>query len=292
MPINARDLLKGYVEVASLPVIHSRLNEAINNPKKSMSDIAKIIREDAGLTARILRIVNSAFYNFPSKVETISQAVTIIGTQQLGAISLATSVMSLFKGIPKDFVDMDSFWRHSVTCGVTARILAGLRREPNPERFFVAGILHDIGRIILYTKNPDQARESLLLAKSREKLLYEAEMEVMGFTHASVGGLLLEFWKLPSSLEEMVMYHHNPGGASRFPVDAAVIHVADVIAHTLYHGSSGERFVPPLNTEAWDRLGLSPTILGATLDDVEHQFEDAMHTIGPDGEHERIPGNS
>ena len=155
MEISPRDLLKGYVEVSSLPMIHLRLEEAINNQNKSMSDIAKVIREDPGLTARLLRIVNSAFYNFPSKIETISQAVTIVGTQQLSALALATSVMKMFKGLPQNLVSMDSFWRHSIACGLAARMIGSFRRETKPERFFVAGMLHDIGRLIMYTKIPD-----------------------------------------------------------------------------------------------------------------------------------------
>jgi len=286
MALNPRDLLKGYVEISSLPAVQVQLNEAINNPKKSMSDIAKIIREDAGLTARLLRIVNSAFYSFPSKVETISQAVTIVGTQQLGALSLATSVMSMFKGIPGDFVSMDSFWRHSVACGVAARTLATLRRETNTERFFVAGMLHDVGRLVLYTKIPDQSREALLHSNAEDRLLYEAELDMLGFTHAVIGGLLLQTWKLPASLEEVVMYHHNPRGAMRFPVEAALIHVADIVAHAMQYGSSGERFVPPIDEEAWDRLGLPDTILSSTIDLVERQFEDAMNTIGTEKDHD------
>ena len=122
MTINPHDLLKGYVEISSLPSVYTRLNEAVNSPRASMSDIARIISEDAGLTVRLLRIVNSAFYGFPAKVESISRAATILGTHELRALALATSVTTMFKGIPADLVNMDSFWRHSIACGVTARI--------------------------------------------------------------------------------------------------------------------------------------------------------------------------
>ena len=244
-----------------------------------MADIAKIIREDPGLTARLLRLVNSAFYNFPSKVETISQAVTIVGTQQLGALALATSVMNMFKGIPEDLVSMDSFWRHSIGCGLAARVLATYRREANAERFFVAGMLHDIGRLLMYTKTIDQSREALLLSKNNQDLLYAAELEVFGFTHAVVGGVMLQAWKLPNSLEEVVMYHHNPKAALKFPVETAIVHVADIIAHAMQLGSSGEVYVPPLDEEAWDSLGLPPSILSTSLDQVERQFQDAVQTV-------------
>lgn len=274
-----RDLLRGYVEVSSLPLIHLRLEEAINNPKKSMSDIAKIIRDDPGLTARLLRIVNSAFYSFPSRVETISQAVTIVGTQQLSALALATSVMKMFKGLPEDLVSMDSFWRHSIACGLAARQLGTVRREANAERFFVAGMLHDIGRLVMFTKLTEPSREILMIAKQEQRLLYEIERERLGFTHAVVGGVLLQTWKLPTSLEETVMYHHNPTAATRFPIETAIIHVADVIVHAMDLGSSGERFVPPLEPEAWERLNLTPSALASVEEQIDRQYQDALHTM-------------
>jgi HD-like signal output (HDOD) protein len=260
-------------------MIHLRLDEAINNPRKSMADIARIIREDPGLTARLLRIVNSAFYNFPSKVETISQAVTIIGTQQLGALALATSVMQMFKGIPEDLVSMDSFWKHSVACGLAARVIGTLRREPNPERLFVAGILHDVGRLILFTKATDLTRECLQRAETQKQMLYDAERDVVGFTHAVVGGVLLQTWKLPGSLEEVVMFHHNPRAATKFPMETAVVHVADIVAHTMELGANGERYVPPLDTEAWNRLNLSANAISTVIEQVDRQYQDTIHTV-------------
>ena len=279
MDRSPRDLLRGYVEVSSLPMIHLRLEEAINNPKKSMSDIAKIIRDDPGLTARLLRIVNSAFYSFPSRVETISQAVTIVGTQQLSALALATSVMKMFKGLPEDLVSMDSFWRHSIACGLAARQLGTVRREANAERFFVAGMLHDIGRLVMFTKLTDASREILTVAKADKKLLYEIERERLGFTHAVVGGVLLQTWKLPTSLEETVMYHHNPTAAIRFPLEAAIVHVADIIVHAMDLGSSGETYVPPLDAEAWERLNLTPSVLASVEEQIDRQYQDALHTM-------------
>ncbi len=282
MDISPRDLLRGYVEVSSLPTIHIRLEEAINNPKKSMSDIAKVIREDPGLTARLLRIVNSAFYNFPSRVETISQAVTIVGTQQLSALALATSVMNMFKGIQSTLVSMDSFWRHSIACGLAARVLATMRRDNNAERFLVAGMLHDIGRLILYTKLTDKSQEILNTARQQPQLLYETERDALGFTHAVVGGLLLQSWKLPTSLEEIVMYHHNPMSATRFPMETAIVHVSDIIVHSMQLGTSGERYIPPLDPAAWEKLNLHPSVLASVEEQVDRQYQDALQTMMAD----------
>ena len=127
----ASDLLKGVVSVSSLPGVYLRLSNVVGDPRSSASDVGRVIADDPGLTARLLRLVNSAMYGFPSKIETVSRAISIVGTQQLQDLALATSVIRLFANMPQELVTMESFWRHSVACGVAARALAGRRREPN-----------------------------------------------------------------------------------------------------------------------------------------------------------------
>jgi HD-like signal output (HDOD) protein len=195
---------------------------------------------------------------------------------------LATSVLRIFKGIPPDLVSMESFWQHSVACGLAARLLATYRRDANPERFFVAGMLHDVGRLILYTRIPDLGRETLLEAKVRRVLLHEVEMKQLGFSHAAVGGILMQMWKLPSTLEDVVSYHHEPHNATRFPAEAAIVHVADIIAHAMEFGNSGETHVPPLNPDAWNRLGISPSVLPVILEQMDRQFKETMHSLFAD----------
>jgi HD-like signal output (HDOD) protein len=280
---NPRDLVASCVEVSSLPAVFLRLNEAINSPRSSIIDMSKIIAEDPGLTARLLRLVNSSLYSFPGKIETISRAVVIVGVQQLRELALATSVMKLFEKIPEDLASMESFWAHSVACGLAARILASHRRDPNVERFFVAGILHDVGKLVIYSQSPDLAREALRAAAGNGSLLHEAEAHAIGFDHTFVGRLLVRAWKLPASLEEVAGCHHAPALATRFPVEAAVVHLADILAHVLQLGASGQIVVPPLDPQAWDLLGIPAGSLVLTLEQVERQFSDVLSTLLPNG---------
>lgn len=279
MITSPNDLLKGYVEVSSLPTIFTRINEAVNNPRSSMNEIGKIISEDAGLTARLLMVVNSAFFSFPQRIESITKAIGIVGTQQLRDLALATSIIKLFKGIPADLVDMEQFWKHSVGVGIAARTIATFRRETNVERFFVAGILHDIGRLVMFIKIPDLSRQAFQRSKDNDELLHVSESETIGFDHAAVGRVLMQAWKLPFYQEEVVAYHHMPHLAERFPVETAIVHVADIIAHSMKLGSSGERFVPMLSTGAWDRLALPVSTLAPTVEQVDRQFNDAVKMI-------------
>jgi HD-like signal output (HDOD) protein len=274
-----RELLESYVEVSSLPTVYYRISDAVNDPRASMTGIGKIISEDPGLTVRLLRLVNSAFYGFPSKIETITQALVIIGTRQLCDLALGTSIMTMFDGIPEDLVNMESFWRHSIACGIAAKTLAVHRREKNIERFFVTGMIHDIGRLVIYKKIGDQARELLFQAKSSGTILVSAEQEAIGFDHATLGGMLLQSWNLPPGVVEAVSFHHQPRGASHYPVEAAVVHVADLISNAMQLGSSGERLVPSLDGRAWELLGLSTSILSPTLDNLEQHVNDMARSI-------------
>ena len=221
-----------------------------------MTRSGKIISKDSALCARLLKIVNSSFFGFSSKVETITHAVTVVGMVQLRDLALATAIISNFKGLPKNAVNMKSFWHHSISVGLAGRVIGIYLKESNPERFYVLGLLHDLGRLLLYLAVPEDMNRVLEINKE-EGLLHEAERQVLGWDHADAGGALLRKWNLPDSLVEGVQYHHNPSSAPQFPLEAAVTHVADIVAQTLELGSSGERHVPPLDFQAWGHAGAS-----------------------------------
>jgi HD-like signal output (HDOD) protein len=274
-------LLRGGTAIPGFPVVYARLVQVLANPRASASQVADVLGEDTALTGRLLRLVNSAFYAFPHPVETVSRAVLVVGTQQIRDLALATSVMTMFPRLPGDLVDPEAFWRHSVAAGVAARVLATCRREPNVERFFVAGILHDIGWLLLCVKRPDAAREVLRRRQAEDSSRVQCERAILGFDHAAVGGALLEAWRLPAVLGEAVLCHHEPGQALRHPTEAAVLHIADIVAHALEADEPGEDAVPPLDPEAWNRVGLAPVTWEIVLEQSERQMKDALEVIRP-----------
>jgi putative nucleotidyltransferase with HDIG domain len=281
MAIKLASLIRDNTKIFSPPTVFLRLNDAVNNPRSSVMDIGNIISDDQGITVRLLKMANSPLYGFPSKIETISQAVLIIGTKQLRDLILATSVIRLFEGIPEDIITMETFWRHSIACGVIARIIAGHRREPNVETFFTAGILHDIGRLIMYTKMPVECSNILSKIGKQPQLLFKAERESLGFNHTDVGGLLLKEWKLPQNLTEAVAYHHNPEKAPQYLVEAASIHIADILAHAMQLGSSGEKYIPRLSEKAWSELSLQTGALPFLFKQALQQVDITMQIILP-----------
>jgi len=279
VPNNPRQLVDGMEKLSSIPLVYERLNEAMFSQRSNVGQISSIIMQDAGLSARLLRIVNSAYFGFPRRIDTVSRAVMVVGTQQLHDLALATSIVKQFQRIPDRFVTMESFWKHSVACGMVARVIAGLNRESNIERFFVAGILHDVGRLVIYERIPDLADEVFSRTTKAPAPLFRIEQETIGFDHAAVGGALINTWRLPGSLEESVRYHHMPQRAQRYRVEASVVHAADVIAHAMQIGSSGEHCVPPVDGEAWKFLGLKPENLSQIFELVDRQLEDVLKTL-------------
>lgn len=282
MKISRADILE-QMQLNTLPEVYYRLTDAINNPTSDIADIATLVSEDPALTARLLRIANSAMFNFPSPIDTISQAVTVIGTQQLRDLTLACNLGCLFPGIPPAVINVEQFWRHSIATGICARAIATLRRENNIERFYITGLLHDLGRLIIYSLLPDYATKVLKASADEDRLLIEIEEEHRVLNHADISALLLEHWQLPQSICEPVKYHHNPSQASNFPEHAATIHLADIIAHAMQLGSSGTDKVAPLNDAAWSRIGLSAEHLETLFERVEQQYEEAVSMFLPGG---------
>lgn len=283
MPANTQmtidSLLNDVSSVPSLPILYSRLDETINHPRSSIADIAKVLSEDQGLAARILKLANSPLFGYFSKIDTITQAVTIIGIQQVRDLALAVSVMGLFKGLPEDLITMELFWRHSIGTALTARVLAASQRETNLERFFVAGILHDIGRLVMFIRIPDVCREILTVARDNNLCLYEVERQRLGFDHGDVGGALLRLWKLPIRVAEPVELHHHCNQAGQFPRESAILHCADLISHALEFGSSGDVLVPQLTSGAWERLAISHFQLPTLVNQIEGLFEETTSAL-------------
>ncbi len=276
MSISPHELVNKSLRISSLPEIYFKINEVLNDPNSSFADIADVISVDTSLSARLLKIVNSPFYGFPSEIDSISHAVSIVGTRPLRDLALATTVISYFKGIPQDQMDMNSFWRHGITCGIAARAIAIYNREVNPELFFLAGILHDIGRLILFEKLPDAAEKIMARFKGGNKPLYQVEKEILGFDHTEIGAALLETWGLPESLREIIAFHHDPLQSTRYGFEASIIHMGDIFSKSMESGSSGDPYIPPLQPESWDQLEMETSVLPFLWNQVETQYE---HTV-------------
>ena len=260
------------IKLPGIPSTVFELNEVIANTSASTDDIARVVSKSPSLTAILLQIVNSSVYAFPTKIDTISRAVTLIGTQEISGLALGISAISIFKDIPEDIIDMHLFLKHSLACAIISRVLCAYKNITQTEQLFVSGLLHDIGRLILYKYYPEQAKKILIRAESSKELLHQEEKKGIGCKHTDIGRDLLKKWKLPFSIENNVFYHHNPSSANN-QTHATIIHFADIIAHSMEIGTSGERFVPNFDHKAFDSLGLSPSCFDSVIRLATHQFD-------------------
>lgn len=240
-----KDILKTELKVPAISKVVFDLESAMKNNSASAVDLAEIVTRDPGLAALILKLVNSPFYSLCGKVDTLSRAIAVIGTRQLCMLAVGASIMdSLAKeNIPG--LDMRAYWRHSVACGTIARRLAGIHFPGMTETCFVGGLIHDLGLVAICKMNKDLG--GLLLDRAREEKtpLCQVEEDVLGYTHAKAGGLLMKKWNFPLTLVAAVLYHHTPAATTKHPVPL-VVYAANFIASAGgYPIEYGIRLEPP-----------------------------------------------
>ena len=259
----------------TLPTVIVRVNEQVNNPKTSALDLARTILDDQSLTARLLRLVNSPFYGFPRRVATVTEAVTILGFHPVRDLLLTASVVDLMVTEETPEFSPTSLWEHSVATAVGAGLLARYTRCEDREEVFVAGLLHDVGKLVMFHFLPREFVQVLEMARSEDIAIRAAEQRLLGFTHDQVGRLLAERWKLPVRLGETIGCHHRPDLAQVAKRESAIVQAADVLARASGLGSGGDDAVPAVTEDLWRRIGLPANALEALLTEMEEQYGQA-----------------
>jgi HD-like signal output (HDOD) protein len=272
-------LSAGIKDLVTLPDVAMRIARMVDDPSASASDIGREISNDAALTARLLRIANSAAYGQNRKIATINRAITVLGVRQVRDLTVGLTAVRAFDGISNTLVTMEVFWRHSVLCAVAAGQIAARRESPRTESPFVAGLLHDIGQLVLYSLAPDAARKSLLmLADASDDMgLYACERSVLEFDHGAVGVSLARNWRLPDSLLECIEFHHEPERAKQFAADVATVHIANSVAVLAEIGSTDLNDAPALAAAALKAVRLDV----ASVPEIVQMTRDAAAEILP-----------
>jgi HD-like signal output (HDOD) protein len=266
----------------SLPDVAFRVNELIDQPNTRPADLAEVILCDPALAARLLRLVNSAYYALPSQVETVSQAIHLIGQRELRDLVMATSAVNLFKGLPPEQVNMEQFWFHSIACGIAARELARRCHLPEGERLFLAGLLHGIGKLVFYSQCADRYREVLQRVEQEGIAAIAAEQQVFGFTYADLSAELLKNWRFPERLWTAVAYHLEPSSAPNYWLEAMIIHAASYVASSLQPSAdplSGGS--PEILASLGDQLQLSPESIASLPAQINVQVMEVFEIVQP-----------
>jgi HD-like signal output (HDOD) protein len=259
------------IKLPDAPTIISELSKVISDPFATSNDVAHVVNRSPSLAAMLLKIVNSAYYGFLSKIDRVSRAVTIIGTKEISGLALGVCVMQAFKDIPNDVLNMEAFIRHSLACGMISRMLAARNNIAQTEQLFVSGLLHDVGKLLVYKYYPDHAKACLDTGSASDTSIYRSERKILGLTHPQIAKLLLTKWNLPRDLTSNIVYHHAPSGAPD-PRKAAIVHLADIIAHGLGIGSSGERSIPRFDHPILDEVSNSSDGIKMVVRQIVHQF--------------------
>ncbi|KAB0665831.1 HDOD domain-containing protein [Oryzomonas japonica] len=249
----------------TLPGVINKLNSLSDNDKSSVQEMARIVSSDQVLSARILRLANSPSYGF-YRVSTISNAMILLGVNVVKSLALSSSIFEIME---KNSVGL---WEHSLGVGVASNLIATKLNLPECEEIATAGLLHDIGKVIISLKCSEAEQEVRRVIDQKRVYMREAEQEIIDTDHAEVGGWLAKSWFLPDKLSEPINCHHNVAAAGSHRIKTAVVHIADALIKASGFGDSGDSYVPQIQQVAWDILKLNEQIIADIVEALEDKL--------------------
>lgn len=272
--------LENIQEFSTLPTVYSSLIDVLADPHSNVGDVANIIACDQASTSKVLKVVNAPFYGYPGQIDTISRAVVILGYNEIYNLIVSSYIMDFFskKDSLLDFQPVD-FWGHSIAVGIATKYLSRGLGLVNQENFFIAGVLHDIGKLIFFEFAEDQFSKVLEFSKKTRKPLHDVEKEIFGMDHGQIGALLIEKWGLPPSIIKSLRYHETgfvPGSRDAL---VASVHLGNILVRALDLGYPGDDFIPRPSREALDILRLKPGVLKEIVPDLIKDYEDIRQVL-------------
>jgi putative nucleotidyltransferase with HDIG domain len=257
--------------VPTLPKVLARVAEALEDLDIDFEYVAELIEHDQALTSQILRLANSAFYGAQGAVARTSQAIVVLGTVVTRSVVLSSAVLDIRR------VALDGFWEHSLGCAVAAGAIAKVTGRGNLEEVAAAGLLHDLGKVVLYKELPDVFAEILAASAAEGRAFRDVERALLATDHGEIAAALVERWRFPACLAEPIAFHHAPGRARQAPDETAIVHVANTLVQAVGYGNGGDGVLPPIDAGAWERLALSPAQLDRVLACFEADLDHALN---------------
>ncbi|OKY75584.1 MAG: HD family phosphohydrolase [Desulfobulbaceae bacterium DB1] len=263
-----RKALREVKNLPTLPGIISKLTRMAEDPDTTTEQMGKVISKDHILAAKLLKLVNSAFYGFPQKISSLNSAIILLGFNVIKSLIISSSIFELMES-----QDME-LWEHSLGCAVVCSVLAKRLEVSDPEEVSTAGLIHDIGKVAIKMELRRECEALGQLVREKEISMLAAERELLGLDHAEVGGWLAKSWNLPPKLVESIACHHNPTDAKDEKLTAAIIHFSDILIRGLGYGHGDDVWVPPLSKSAWEMLNLSAQDIDEIIEQVEEKLWD------------------
>lgn len=277
MPVDPK-LVRAMVErVSSLPTLPGvvkQLCTMVEGQHTSAEEVGRMIGTDQVLSARVLKMVNSAYYGFPGRISTVTHALVLLGFNVVKGLVLSAAVIDIMQE------GLVGLWEHSCGCSMVSGLLARRLGLRDPEEITVAGLLHDLGKVILNVEMAREFQEIQAHQRMARVSLREAEEHVLGgLNHADVAGWLAEDWRLPVRLVEPIRLHHRPTQAAHAPRQTAVVHLADALTRAMGFGFGGDPYVPPIDPKVFDILGLTWEELDAFVATLPRELEELDTTV-------------
>jgi len=275
--LTSADVRHHLQDLPSLPVVVMELLGSIDQEDVDISVLARKVSLDQALTAKTLRLANSASAGLQVRVTTIQQAITYLGFQATRNLITAAALTGCFPAGKCPGFDHRAFWRHSIATAACAKVLAR-RMRLNQDFAFTAGLLHDIGRLVLVTSYPERYSAVLARRQREDRQLLDVERELLGVDHVMAGALLAEHWQFSDTMHHAIAYHHEPEAPGAGFL-ATIVHVANAIVHALDLARDDDELVPPVSMVAWTALGLSQEAYLHVFRETEMQFEEMSNIL-------------
>jgi HD-like signal output (HDOD) protein len=278
---SAQELVSNIEGLAVLPSVYHRVREQLESPDGSVNEVAHLVASDPALTTGVLRLVNSAFYGFARKIESVERAIPILGLQQTHELVLAMSISSMFEGIKPQKMDMKRFWHGCMMRALAAREIAHLSCNPGSERLFVIGLLSDIGHLVMYQTVPQLAADAQARADAGDDSLHEAERSIVGCDHAEIGAALVDAWHLPPSFSGIIGAQLVPRLGGEHILEAELLHVAIAIAHADRYNLASNDAAALISPQIWADICLKPEIFPQLREAAELHLASCIATFFP-----------
>lgn len=279
---NRLEKIQNYIaHMPSLSTTSTKVMEICNNPTTSPNDLNRVISLDPVLTGRVLKLINSAYYYFPKEVTSLTRTIVMLGMNTVKNLAVSMAVMECLGGDGSfQALSMDDFWSHSICVGVAAKSLAAIKNIPVTmrEEYFVAGLLHDLGKIPMMNGFPDEYSKALELTKIENVPLHEAEDTVFATDHCTVGGMIADKWQLSGTLTDVLCHHHDPEKASdEHSLLVAIVALGNIYSNTIEIGSAGDSVHDePMTNYLLEKVGISWDKLSGLYETIVDEIEKAQ----------------
>jgi putative nucleotidyltransferase with HDIG domain len=263
----------------TLPHIIPHLMRVLDNPNSSAADVGKVISSDQSLMTKILKLVNSAMYGLPRRISTLSQATAILGFNAVRSTAIAATV---FQNLGNGSFNRMKFWEHALGCAVAGKIIARRIGHQNAEEAFIAGLVHDIGKMIIDQYLNEDFLQICARVESGAVRIYDAEVEVLGISHAQIGEWLARKWNLPLPLVNAISFHHQPNASGQDSRLVAIIHLGDALTRLAQIGSGGDNLPPIIHPSVWPQLELEEAQLPELIEEINVDYansSDFLHVL-------------